>query len=70
MYHHLDNGEVEFSTPEIVPDQHTTINNKSQVTVTPISLGEITLQWCGVAKQLLLKPQQNFEGAGIFCSQP
>ena len=50
MYHHLDNGEVEFSTPEIVPDQHTTINNKSQVTVTPISLGEITLQWCGVAQ--------------------
>ena len=70
MYHHLDNGEVEFSTTEIVPDQHTTINNKSQVTVTPISLGEITLQWCGVAQQLLLKPQQNFEGAGIFCSQP
>ena len=30
MYHHLDNGEAEFSTPEIVPDQHTTINNKSQ----------------------------------------
>ena len=50
MYHHLDNGEVEFSTHEIVPDQHTTINNKSQVTVTQISLGEITLQWCGVAQ--------------------
>ena len=47
MYHYLDNGEVEFSTPEIVPNQHTTINNKSQVTVTPISLGEITLRWCG-----------------------
>ena len=47
MYHHLDNGEVEFSTPEIVPNQHTTINNKSQVTVTPISLGEITLRRCG-----------------------
>ena len=50
MYHHLDNGEVEFSTHEIIPNQYTTINNKSQVTVTPISLGEITLQWCGVAK--------------------
>ena len=50
MYHHLDNGEVEFSTPEIVPDQHTAINNKSQDTVTPISLGEIMLQWCGVAQ--------------------
>ena len=50
MYHHLNNGEVEFSTHKIVPDQHTTINNKSQVTVTPISLGEITLQWCGVAQ--------------------
>ena len=50
MYHHLDNGEVEFSTHKIVPDQHTTINNKSQVTVTPISLGEIMLQWCGVAQ--------------------
>ena len=47
MHHHSDNGEVEFSTPEIVPNQHTTINNKSQVTVTPISLGEITLQRCG-----------------------
>ena len=70
MYHHLDNGEVEFSTPEIVPNQHTTINNKSQVTVIPISLGKITLQWCGVAQQLLLKPHQNFEGAEIFCSQP
>ena len=40
MYHHLDNGEVEFTTPEIVADQHTTINNKSQVTVTPILLGK------------------------------
>ena len=50
MYHHLDNGEVEFSTHEIVPDQQTTINNKSQATVTPISLGEITLQWCEVAQ--------------------
>ena len=50
MYHHLDNGEVEFSTHEIVPDQHIKINNKSQVTVTPILLGEITLQWCGVAQ--------------------
>ena len=47
MYHHLDNSEVEFSTPEIIPNQHTTINNKSQVTVTPISLGEITLRRCG-----------------------
>ena len=44
MHHHSDNGEVEFSTHEIVPDQHTTINNKSQVTVTPTSLGEITLR--------------------------
>ena len=70
MYHHLDNCEVEFSTPEIVPDQHITIYNKSQVTVTPISLGKIMLQWCGVAQQLLLKPHQNFKGAGIFCSQP
>ena len=50
MYHHLDNSEVEFSTSEIVPNQHTTINNKSQVTVTPISLGEIMLQCCGVAQ--------------------
>ena len=50
MYHDLDNGEVEFSTHEIVPDKHTTINNKSQGTVTPISLGEITLRWCGVAQ--------------------
>ena len=50
MYLDLDNGEVEFSTTKIVPDQHTTINNKSQVTVSPISLGEIMLQWCGVAQ--------------------
>ena len=50
MYHHLDNGEVEFSTHKIVPDQHTTINNKSQVTVTPISLGKIMFQWSGVAQ--------------------
>ena len=49
MYHHLDNGAVEFSTHKIVPDQHTIINNKSQVTVTPVPLGEIMLQWCGVA---------------------
>ena len=50
MYHHVDNSEVEFSTPKIVPNQHTTINNKSQVTVTPISLGKIKLQRCGVAQ--------------------
>ena len=50
MYHHLDNGEVEFSTHKIVPDHHTTINNKSQVTVTPISLGKIMLRQCGVAQ--------------------
>ena len=43
MHHHSDNSEVEFSTHEIVPDQHTTINNKSQVTVTQTSLGETTL---------------------------
>ena len=49
MYHHLDNGAVEFSTNKIVPDQYTSISNKSQVTVTPISLGKIMLQWCGVA---------------------
>ena len=49
MYHHLNNGEVEFSTHKIVPNQHTTIN-KSQVTVTPISLGEIMLRRCGVAQ--------------------
>ena len=55
MYHHLNNGEVEFSTHKIVPNQHTTINNKSQVTVTPILLGEITLRRCGVAQQILLK---------------
>ena len=50
MYHHLNNGEVEFSTHKIIPNQHTTINNKSQVTVTPISLGEIMLRRCGVAQ--------------------
>ena len=50
MYHRLDKGEIEFSTHKIVPDQHTTFNNKSQVTVTPISLGEIMLQRCGVAQ--------------------
>ena len=44
MHHHSDNSEVEFSTQEIVPDRHTTISNKSQVTVTPTSLGEIMLQ--------------------------
>ena len=70
MYHHLDNGEVEFSTPKIVPDQHTTINNKSQVTVTPISLGEITLQWCGGCPITVIKTPAKFEGVGIFCSQP
>ena len=50
MYHDLDNSEVGFSTHKIVPDQHTTIDNKSQVTVTPILLGESTLQWCVVAQ--------------------
>ena len=47
MHHHSNNGEVKFSTNKVVPNQHTTINNKSQVTVTPISLGEITLRRCG-----------------------
>ena len=49
MYHPLDNGALQFSTNKVVPDQHTTISNKSHVTVTPVLLGEITLQWCGVA---------------------
>ena len=40
MYHHLDNGTVQFSTNNVVPDQHTTISNKSKVTVTPTSLGK------------------------------
>ena len=44
MYHHLDNSEVEFSTHEIIQDQHTSINNKSQGTVTPIPLDKITLR--------------------------
>ena len=48
MYHHLDNGEVEFSTHKFVPDQHTTINNKSQVTVTPVLLGEIHFNGVGL----------------------
>ena len=47
MHHHSDNGEVEFSTHKSGPNQHTTINNKSQVTVTPISLGKIMLRQCG-----------------------
>ena len=47
MYYHLDNGEVQLSTHKNGPDQHTTISNKSQVTVTPASLGEITLRRCG-----------------------
>ena len=55
MYHHLDNGEVEFSTHEIVPDQHTTINNKFHGTVTPILLGEIMLRQCGVAQLTIIK---------------
>ena len=44
MHHHSDNGEVQFSTNKVVPDQHTTISNKSQITVTPTSLGEITIR--------------------------
>ena len=57
MYNHLDNGEVKFSTPKIVPNQHTTINNKSQVTVSPISLGEnyaSTVWGCPIN---IIKPQ-------------
>ena len=67
MYHHLDNGEVEFSTPEIIPNQHTTINNKSQVTVTPISLGEITLRRCGgCPNKYYQNPIKFLKGRGYF----
>ena len=44
MYHHSDNGAVHFNTNNVVPDQHTTISNKSKVTVTPTLLGKITLR--------------------------
>ena len=44
MHQHSDNGEVEFSTHKNGPDQHTTISNKSQITVTPTSLGKVTIR--------------------------
>ena len=56
MHYHSNDGEVKFSKRKIVPDQHTTINNKSQVTVTPTSLGKVTLQWCGVAQITKINP--------------